>query len=186
MWGIIDKLGLPNDIDQPFPVLQGGEDVPLRCFRSLPVLEISGNSSDFCCVKYLTKYPRWCKIFYKKREGTLGPGYAMHQSHRKELAVIKELVVNGNYHYGGKVRSLIEDGWFQEEHLEQCICTATRIHKVEDDEQKTAMNGKKYTILGRDTQGQPFYTCGKIILAEAGRLYFFITAHEARKEGGHV
>jgi len=104
----------------------------------------------------------------------------MPQSHSRELAVIKELVTKDNYHYSRKVRDFIEDGWFQEEDLEQCICTATGIYKVEDDEFKTAIDGKKYTVLGRDTQGQPFYTCGKMILAEKGRLYFFITAHKAK------
>lgn len=104
----------------------------------------------------------------------------MGQENRDDLAVIKELVMNGQSHYSKKVRDLIGDGWFQEEDLEQCICSATKIHKVEDDEQKTAMNGKKYTILGRDTLRKPFYTCGKIILsAQENRMYFFITAHEA-------
>lgn len=88
--------------------------------------------------------------------------------------------MNGNYDYSSKVRAYIEDGWFQLEDLEQCICTATRIHKIEDDEQKAAVDGKKYTILGRDSQGESFYTCGKIILSRENRRYFFITAHEAR------
>ena len=104
----------------------------------------------------------------------------MRQSWSKELVVIKELVMNGNYHYSSKVRAQVKEGWFQEEDLEQCICTATRIHKIEDDELKTAVDGKKYTILGRDSQGEPFYTCGKIILSKDNRLYFFITAHESR------
>ena len=104
----------------------------------------------------------------------------MNHGSSKDLAVIKELVMNGNYHYSSKIRSYIEDGWFQEEDLEQCICTATRIHKTEDDELKTAVDGKKHTILGRDTQRKPFYTCGKIILSQGNRLYFFFTAREAR------
>jgi len=104
----------------------------------------------------------------------------MNRGSSKDLAVIKELVMNGNYDYSRKVRLQIEDSWFQEEDLEQCICTATRIHKTEDDELKIAVYGKKYTILGRDTQRKPFYTCGKIILSGEKRRYFFITAHEAR------
>jgi len=104
----------------------------------------------------------------------------MHREHTRVLLVIKELVSNGLYHYSYKIRSFIEEGWFQEEDLEHCIETAVNIHKVEEDELKTAVDGKKYTILGRDTQGQPFYTCGKIILGKEGRVYFFITAHEAR------
>ena len=43
-----------------------------------------------------------------------------------------------------------------------------------------ALDGRKYTILGRDTFGSPFYTCGKIKLSHNDqKLYFFITAHEA-------
>lgn len=104
----------------------------------------------------------------------------MSQEVQHDLSVIKELVTQGYIHYSKKVREKIEDGWFQEEDLEQCICSATKIHKTENDQEKTAMNGKKYTILGRDTQGRAFYTCGKIIVsAQAGRLYFFITAHES-------
>ena len=79
----------------------------------------------------------------------------MRQSWNEELIVIKELVMNGDYHYSNKVREYVEEGWYQEEDLEQCICTATRIHRVEDDELKTAFDGKKYTILGRDSQGAP-------------------------------
>lgn len=104
----------------------------------------------------------------------------MRQSSSKTLEVIKELVINGDYHYSSKIRLLIEEGWYQEEDLEQCICTATRINKIETDELKTAVDGKKYTILGRDRYGQSFYTCGKVILAKGARLYFFITAHEAK------
>lgn len=104
----------------------------------------------------------------------------MRQIWSEELIVIKELVMSGDYHYSNKIRAQVEEGWYQEDDLEQCICTATRIHKVEDDELKTAADGKKYTILGRDSQGEPFYTCGKIILSKDNRKYFFITAHESR------
>ena len=104
----------------------------------------------------------------------------MGQSWNGELIVIKELVMNGDYHYSNKVREYIEEGWYQEDDLERSICSATRIHKVEDDELKAAVDGNKYTILGRDSQGEPFYTCGKIILSKDNRKYFFITAHESR------
>ena len=104
----------------------------------------------------------------------------MRQIWNEELIVIKELVMNGDYHYSTKIREYVEEGWYQEDDLEHCICTATHIHKVEDDELKTSVDGKKYTILGRDNQGEPFYTCGKIILSRNNRKYFFITAHESR------
>lgn len=103
----------------------------------------------------------------------------MDVDQRKVLAVIKALVLGGDYDYGGKVLAAIEAGDFGHEDLERCIATATEIHKSELDDHKTAVDGMKYTIIGRDRGGEPFYTCGKIKLAAAGRLYFFITAHEA-------
>jgi len=87
--------------------------------------------------------------------------------------------LKGKYDYSDKVRTFINDGWYCEEDLECCIRTATEIHKVERDELKTAIDGKKYVILGKDTHGCLFYTCGKLKRDENGKLYFFITAHEA-------
>lgn len=99
----------------------------------------------------------------------------------KLLGLIKSLVAEGHMHYSCKVRHQIAEGWYSEEDLRTCIFTATFIHKIEVDEMGTATDGFKYTILGRDTLGNPFYTCGKIILSNNyNRLYFFITAHEAR------
>ena len=98
---------------------------------------------------------------------------------RRQLDVIKGLVGTGDYYYSGKVREFIADGWYGTVDLEWCILTAESIHKVEDEELGIAMDGHKYTILGRDTQGYVFYTCGKIILNQQDqRRYFFITAHE--------
>ena len=101
-------------------------------------------------------------------------------SKRKKLGLIKSLVAAGDYHYSRKVHDFIADGWYERADLEKCILTATSLRRVDDDELGVATDGKKYTILGRDTNGQPFYTCGKIILSEnEQRLYFFITAHES-------
>ncbi len=98
----------------------------------------------------------------------------------KRLEVIQSLVLAGSFHYSNKVRQFIEDGWYDTSDLKRCIRTATKIYKVEEDEMGLATDGCKYTILGRDSLGQPFYTCGKIILSRNDeRLYFFITAHEA-------
>ena len=98
----------------------------------------------------------------------------------KQLTTIKELVVQGQYHYSRKVQSYLEDGYYERGDMVLCILTATSVHKAERDEQSTAVDGYKYTVLGRDTHRQRFYTCGKIILDQADqRLYFFITAHEA-------
>jgi len=97
----------------------------------------------------------------------------------RKLAQIKALVATGAYHISGKVQSLLEDGCFEIEDIECCLTTATAIEKWEDDELGVATDGRKYTIIGTDTQGYLFYTCGKILADRSGaRLYFFITAHE--------
>lgn len=98
----------------------------------------------------------------------------------KALVVIKALVLEGHYDLSKKIWAAITDGDFGHEDLECCIASATGIHKIEPDDLKASTDGMKYTIHGRDTNGRPFYTCGKLLLGEGGRIYFFITAHEAR------
>ncbi len=95
------------------------------------------------------------------------------------LDEIKQLVLTDKYDYSAKVRGMMEDGWFSEEDLEACICSATSIYKRERDELGTAVDGFKYVVYGRDTGGCLFYTCGKVKKDDAGKLYFFITAREA-------
>lgn len=96
-----------------------------------------------------------------------------------DLEDIKALIIQNNYDYSNKVRGFIEDGWYGEDDLEFCICHAEKIYKKEKDELKTAVDGKKYVIIGKDTHGRLFYTLGKVIKNDDGKLYFFITAHEA-------
>ena len=98
------------------------------------------------------------------------------------LAEIKRLVAEGKYRYSYNVRTFIEEGFFGEEDLVQCILSARRIFKRERDELKQAKHGMKYVILGRDTYGRPFYTVGKILSAPQDRVYFYITAHQADEE----
>jgi len=98
------------------------------------------------------------------------------------LDEIKRLVTEGSYHFGKKVREAIEEGFFDEEDLVHSILSATRVHKKEKDELKQAVHGMKYVILGRDTHGRPFYTVGKVIQGTKGKLYFYISAHEADYE----
>jgi len=97
----------------------------------------------------------------------------------RRLRIIKALISSRQYNYSKKVQLFIEEGDFQPEDMEHCVLNADAIHKVEADELCTAVDGCKYTILGVDTQGVPFYTCGKLIRnGESQTLYFFITAHE--------
>lgn len=95
------------------------------------------------------------------------------------LKEIKQLIVRKKYDYSQKVRDSIEDGFFEEEDMEQCILSATRIYKKEKDELGQAVDGMKYVILGKDTHGQLFYSVGKVLSGINGRIYFYISAHEA-------
>jgi hypothetical protein len=97
------------------------------------------------------------------------------------LREIQRLVDHGQYRYSRKVEELIEDGYIDEDDLEHCILSAQRIAKRQRDELGQAIDGMKYVILGRDTHGRPFYTVGKMLRAPRGRLYFFITAHQASR-----
>ena len=95
------------------------------------------------------------------------------------LEEIKTLVARGSYHYSKKVREAIEEGFFDEEDMVHCILSATKIQKKEKDELGQAVHRMKYVILGKDTHGQLFYTVGKVIQAPGGRLYFYISTHQA-------
>jgi hypothetical protein len=101
-----------------------------------------------------------------------------HRRGRRRLRIIKALVSSRQYQYSAKVQDLIQEGHFDLEDIERCVLGASVIHKVEPDDLGTAADGCKYTIVGLDTQGLSFYTCGKLIRSGAGEhLYFFITAH---------
>lgn len=98
------------------------------------------------------------------------------------LGEIKQLVGERRYRYSGKIRDFIEEGFYDEEDLVHCILSATEIHKKERDELGQAVHGMKYTILGRDTHGRPFYTVGKVLSSADGQLYFYITAHQVDED----
>ena len=102
-----------------------------------------------------------------------------HRRPRGRLRIIKALVSEGKYQYSDKIQGFIEGGDFDLEDLERCILSAREIQKVEPDELAASIDGRKYTVIGVDTHGVLFYTCGKIIrAADDDKLYFFITAHE--------
>ena len=95
------------------------------------------------------------------------------------LADIKNLIESRDYEITQKIKAFIDDGFFEREDLECCVLSATRVYKRERDEQKQAVDGFKYTIVGWDTSGFRFYTVGKVLQDYTGRYYFFITAHQA-------
>jgi hypothetical protein len=77
----------------------------------------------------------------------------------------------------GKTRALLESGELCLDDIQSALLTATRIYKKECDEEGDAVDGFKYTIIGRACGGLPIYTCGKIIEWIDGKTYFLITAH---------
>ncbi len=96
------------------------------------------------------------------------------------IQLIRWLVGQGTYDWSEKVQTLIQDGWFEPEDLEVCVATGT-VTKTQKDELRDSVGEKKYVILGRDRSGYSLYTVGKIKRGPAGRLYFFITAHGAKR-----
>ena len=96
-----------------------------------------------------------------------------------DLNDIQNLIVRKEYEVSEKVQDLLDQEFFEHRDLENCILTANRIHKRERDEKGASVDGMKYVIIGFDTHGRRFYTVGKILKDYLGRLYFFITAHQA-------
>ena len=92
------------------------------------------------------------------------------------LALIKYLVATERYRLSEKALELLGLGYFELEDLEHSIQCGT-VLKTEKDELKNSVGNKKYVIVGRDTFGYLFYSCGKIQKFEGGKEYFVITAH---------
>lgn len=93
--------------------------------------------------------------------------------------LILELVRNEQWDFSAKVLQALEDCEFSDEDLKCCIHTGS-VAKSEKDEYGEAVDGKKYTILGRAVSGYPFYVSGKILRDDEGRFFFFMTAHGRR------
>ncbi len=70
----------------------------------------------------------------------------------------------------------MEDGWFCEEDIERCIETG-EVCKMQKDEMRNSVHCKKYTIVGCDCAGAPFYCACKIMRGEGGKFILVITAH---------
>jgi hypothetical protein len=92
--------------------------------------------------------------------------------------LIKELVARRDYLLTEKVYELLSQGEFELEDLEHSIQFG-RVVKNDFDELKKSIGNKKYTIIGRDTHGYPFYSVGKIQRLDGGKKYLVITAHDA-------
>lgn len=96
------------------------------------------------------------------------------------LDCIQKLVINWDYSISEKVKDALDSGFFTLEDIETSILTGY-VHKRTNDRLKQSIGNKVYHIIGRDTHGYEFYTQGKIIQSEEGKIYFFITAHPSRQ-----
>jgi hypothetical protein len=76
-----------------------------------------------------------------------------HRRGKRRLRIIKELVSSRQYNYSKKVRSLIEDAYFDEEEMERCVLSATSIHKVLSGHPKPANDGHLKTGQRRHPPG---------------------------------
>ncbi len=95
------------------------------------------------------------------------------------LALIKELVDAESWDFSDKVRQFLNQGEYALEDLESCVLTGS-VRKREKDDDGEAVDGNKYTIVGRGVSGLPFYVVGKILRGEESHYFFFITARVRR------
>lgn len=96
------------------------------------------------------------------------------------LRHIRYLVAHKLYALSSKALSLIAEGYFELEDLENSICCGI-VTKIQKDEQNDCLGRKKYVIIGPDTHGYDFYSVGKIKLSADGHTYYVITAHSAKR-----
>jgi len=91
------------------------------------------------------------------------------------LTWIQTLVRSGNYIPSDHVCEYLADNEFDLGDMESSVLSG-RLQKTETDEMERAVDGKKYTIIGRGRNGLGFATVGKLIEWIDGEVYFFITA----------
>ncbi len=93
---------------------------------------------------------------------------------RKE-AQIRRLVRDDRFELSDHVYDKIETNYWHYDDVVHSLLSGF-ICKVEEDELKDAIDGKKYTIQGHDCSGTLIQTVGKIVRADDGAEYFVITA----------
>lgn len=96
------------------------------------------------------------------------------------FALVQRLVAEGCYDYSQKVEDAMNFGHFDLDDLECCIATG-RVIKTNRDKLKASVGNKVYVIIGRDTKGRKFYAAGKILKTAEGLVFFFVTAHPAKR-----
>jgi hypothetical protein len=94
-----------------------------------------------------------------------------------KLAEIRGFAVRNDLLLSGHALTAVEGGELDVDDIQFALMTATEISKRERDEFGGAVDGYKYTIVGKARGGLPIYTCGKIVEWLDGRTYFLISAH---------
>jgi hypothetical protein len=94
---------------------------------------------------------------------------------RKE-AEIRRLVHENRYELTSHVYDKIATNYWELEDVLASLLNGS-IQRAEKDELGDAVDGKKYTILGRDCYGHFLETLGKIVQADDGREYLVVTAY---------
>ncbi len=93
------------------------------------------------------------------------------------IAQVRRLVRQGKYSLSSHVFDELAQDEFTLSDVEYSVLLG-RCVETQRDEQRVAVDGRKYTIRGRTSAGLPFETIGKIICGHDGNEYFFITAYE--------
>lgn len=92
------------------------------------------------------------------------------------LGKIRGLVRSGRYDLTIHVLEKIQEGEFDLDDLEYSVINGN-ISKNQNDELKQSKDGRKYVILGPTPIGMSFESVGKIMEADDGEEYIFITAY---------
>jgi hypothetical protein len=93
---------------------------------------------------------------------------------RRKESEIRSLVHERRYELTGHAFEKIATNYWTLEDVVMSLLTGS-IRKAQKDELDEAVDGKKYTIMGRDCHGDGIESVGKLVADEQGRLYLVIT-----------
>ncbi len=96
-----------------------------------------------------------------------------------KLEKIQRLVLRDQWRLASHILEKIEVGEVALRDIEHAILRG-KISDVRPDEQKVAVDGKKYVICGRARSGLPLETVGKIIRGEDAQEYFLISVYVSK------
>lgn len=96
-----------------------------------------------------------------------------------KLEKIQRLVLRDRWRLGSHVLGKIEVGEVAKGEIQHALLNG-EIRRVQRDEKKVAVDGKKYVIRGRAPSGLPLETVGKIIKDEDGQEYYLISVYASK------